>query len=456
MYLYNFNNNSVYYAEKDTVLMSRPLAFKANKDIQINIYKYNPLREEITVENSYSEWFLADSSKLNGLIVLPTQKTLEDDIVSEEGKPEKVKDDSNKKPDPCKAVKTCNIKFNRLSSDYKDAVSVYNSYINTLELVNDDYYHLKSLPELTKAAVKSQVEGNFLKVYSSNLSLQGIKVNNDINTFNSRLITKHEEDFYKKITDQETPITIFRDSIVTNVKPGECKAGYDELLASLNSLLDNLKEFKKTRNEKILPGLSKITSTYDKLMYFANNEPSFITPALTIDKDMHTILIYRRNLDEKEKFLVDKINIEPKCGFKIDISTGLFISGLYDQEFKLKSRDSIYNQEYISGDTIADSLAFGTYKAIYRQDALPVSFGGMIFLNAHTQNPGIFNYGISIGFGALFNDQARLTYSAGLSGIIGKKQRFILNIGAAIGQVDRLETPYKTDVYYKETLDTVQ
>ena len=84
-----------------------------------------------------------------------------------------------------------------------------------------------------------------------------------------------------------------------------------------------------------------------------------------------------------------------------------------------------------------------------------MSFGGMIFLNVHSMTGKSFNYGGYVGFGALFNDQARWCISTGGEAIIGRRQRFVIHAGMVLSQVDRLSPPYDKDVFYLERIDNV-
>lgn len=79
----------------------------------------------------------------------------------------------------------------------------------------------------------------------------------------------------------------------------------------------------------------------------------------------------------------------------------------------------------------------------------------MIYLHAHSQNASWVNYGVYLGFGAMFNDQTRWAGALGGSLILGKSQRFCINPGIIIAQVDRLSPPYKTETWYPESFDNI-
>jgi len=134
---------------------------------------------------------------------------------------------------------------------------------------------------------------------------------------------------------------------------------------------------------------------------------------------------------------------------------GMFFSGLSDDQYTLKTKDSIFSKKFVNAGEVRDSAVDQTFNSINKQSQARVSYGGMIFLHLHTQNSHYFNYGFSLGFGALFNDQARFAASFGPTLLIGKSQRFNINPSIIISQVTRLSAPYQAGTWYSETIDNV-
>ena len=120
------------------------------------------------------------------------------------------------------------------------------------------------------------------------------------------------------------------------------------------------------------------------------------------------------------------------------------------------TKDSIYSKQYLANGIVRDTLINQAFTSLSKQSQVQLSFGGMLFLHAHTLNYNHqFNYGFSLGIGALFNDQSRWTASLGPTILIGKKQRININPSIILSQVDRLSSPYKTDYWYSETINNV-
>jgi hypothetical protein len=128
---------------------------------------------------------------------------------------------------------------------------------------------------------------------------------------------------------------------------------------------------------------------------------------------------------------------------------------LGDRSFTKHSLDSIHATQYLVNGIRRDTTIQESYNAIYEKENVNLSFGGMVYLHVHSQNPGNWNWGGFLGFGALFNDQARWAGSAGGTLLMGSKQRFNINLGLVLSQVDRLSPPYQKDTWYRESIDNV-
>jgi hypothetical protein len=220
-------------------------------------------------------------------------------------------------------------------------------------------------------------------------------------------------------------------------------------------LKESVKEFKTARIDKAIPALNKKLVMYDDMKRYAVSDPKYVTKAISIENEKHTISIYKKAPGSETKVLHDYINIEPTRGFKLSVAGGLFVSGLTDQSFSKKTKDSIYTSKYLLDGVSRDTTKSETFTSLYEKDQADISYGGMLFLQAQSRNASVVNYGGFVGFGAMFNDQTRWAGSIGGSLLIGKAQKFNINIGAVIGQVERLTQPYKPDTWYRETLDNI-
>lgn len=229
----------------------------------------------------------------------------------------------------------------------------------------------------------------------------------------------------------------------------------EALLKSCAKLAKDISRFDSSRSAVILPRFEQTMVAYKKLTEFSTSDGQYITMPISIDKDIQSIFLYKYDKISNSKECFDKITIKMTRGFRIGVSGGLFVSGLYDGKFSIFSKDSLYKTQYLEGNSLKDTTLQGKFSALYQEPNVKASFGGMIFLQAHSQNDYWLNYGFYVGVGALFNDQTRWCGSMGISAILGRNHRAFLNVGPIISQVDRLGKPYNTDQFYLRQFDAV-
>lgn len=128
-----------------------------------------------------------------------------------------------------------------------------------------------------------------------------------------------------------------------------------------------------------------------------------------------------------QKLIKGNISLPVQKYLKIDYSTGIFFSGIYDQD----SRKLL--------DTIDGEVKW--YKTETTNGG-KLSYGAMGSINFHTQKNTWFNYGASISAGLMFNQDTKLIISPSLIAIFGANQRFIVHLGMGFGRVDRVYSIY--------------
>src|SRR6476660_4936532 len=70
-YYYDYSKKKLSADDTGKKEEMRPIPYRSSKDIQLEIYNYNPLRDEIIVEDSSSPRTLGDTASLARLIVFP-------------------------------------------------------------------------------------------------------------------------------------------------------------------------------------------------------------------------------------------------------------------------------------------------------------------------------------------------------------------------------------------------
>lgn len=135
-----------------------------------------------------------------------------------------------------------------------------------------------------------------------------------------------------------------------------------------------------------------------------------------------------------------------KGGFKIDFSTGIFISNIVNKDFVSRP---IYSTVPIAG--VADDSIDGYM--LVKADSKPISYGIVGYMHAYWRNVCNINCGISFGLSVDQNTQVKIM--PGLSLILGRKERFIINGGLAIGKCKELSPVQNINHLYKTKVEPI-
>jgi hypothetical protein len=125
------------------------------------------------------------------------------------------------------------------------------------------------------------------------------------------------------------------------------------------------------------------------------------------------------------------VNLPVTRFVKIDFSAGAFFSTLSNESSQLKQK----------GATV-DSFMVAKYKTNN------YTVGPMGFINFHSQVPGSVQWGLYVGSGLAFNQSTQIVLSGGGELLLGKSQRVILHVGAALSQVNRVNSLYPDGSYF--------
>jgi len=447
-YYYNFRTKTLYKKPSYTEQAFAPLKYKAGRDINIEIKHFNPLQYEISIEESNSNFFLVDTAKWSSRIVIPSiPNAPASTTTTVSAAVHNSCDDLNE------AIKELTDQKNNLQK----AMTAYKNLVTTIEDINNTYENLKALSELSTTGVSASLINTFLEPLNAFLSANHSPLVNTKPTFvSSGDLAKKEMEFYDSIKIQWEEIKTLKatvDAIKNSSTCGNFLNLYKQFRDAYETITKSFTDLDAARSDH-LATFKNTVALYDRLKRYAIEEPGMVTGAITIEKDLHTITI-KTKTGTAQPVVYDNIHIQPYRGMKVDVATGFFFSNLSDQSFFKHSMDSIHSKKYLVNGVARDTLVQESYTAIYEKNNAHLSFGGMIYLQAHTQNPGNWNGGGYLGFGALFNDQARWSGAAGGTLLIGQKQRFNIHAGLILSQVDRLAPPYQTDTWYRETIDNI-
>ena len=473
-YYYDFNKRMLTDKDKGTDEITRPVAYKATKDIQLEVFNYNPLKEEIIIEDSSSQRSIGDTAMLARLIVFPKtlslpegdQKNAEIAAKNAVGATTALGINSAQfltplvfttvaEKDDCEMLEAFMYSFNLKKDEIENLILRYKDLMSKMEIIGDDYEYLKNLTTLAAGDVAGRLNSSFL-TRLNNFLLPAESVGGTITNTSSRELAGLETQYYTAITDAEAGLDQIKND--ADKLKGAC-AGFFELYkkfsAAVTKVKDNLRDFKNSRADKIVSTFNKKLNMYDELVPYNVGVNNYVSKAVPITKDMHIITIFKKDAGNSTKTQHDYVRIELTRGIKLDVGGGVFVGGLNDHSFSKKSVDSIYTKHYLVNGVKRDTTLSETFTSIYKRDQCKVSYGGMLFLQVHSQNAAWTNWGGYLGFGALFNDQTRWAGSAGISLQLGKPQQFNINVGPIVGQVERLAPPYETNKWYAEKIDNV-
>ena len=443
---YNFYKKELFCDSKHTLPLSRPLIIKETKEVQLEISKFNPLKYGIFLEDTAYNRFETNIDKFDEYIALPKTST-NLAMQKTETTPMRVIN---------YPVSSTNQKLNlniidSLKNELTTSISKYKTFIRYVQMIDNVYEYLATLDSISPQLIDDNITTNVIEPINNNLSVQGMNLlENSISHVFQNDFKRLESFYYQNINGIKEELD--SNKKIVDINESKNKEYYNILFKTINNTIDNLN---KSRKDTILIEFNKTMILYNKLQSLSLKAPILVTKSYPVTNDIQTIKIYKLETPNNKKNLYDEINIHLTHGFRIDVSGGLFFSGLCDKQYTKYSKDSIFSSKYLEGGTIKDTITNGRFTAIYSNANTKISFGGMLFFQAHSQNACNFNYGGYLGIGALFNDQTRWAASLGGSIIIGKSQRCFINIGPIISQVDRLAEPYKTKVYYKESLDNI-
>lgn len=459
---YNFTTKELCACDSDKQIKSRPLTMVENSEIQVVIENFNPLKYEIIVGDTAYDRFETNIDDFTQFIKLPkisteTLKTADyGNLVYKQKSKDTVPGTS------CDTLETQLKYLFELTNNLNINISNYNGYILNIKNIVNVYDYLSTLDEITADIVKESVENNIISPLNKTL-LDNQQLDSLVDKVFSKKFVVFENSYYKEVAGLKDKFNKTF-NIVDKIKSGDCDSQisnedfeklYKAFIKNYYLQLKVIDEFELIRTNTILPNFTKVMLVYDKLQNLAQNNPVFVTKSYPVNKDFQTISIYKFNPSTETKTLHDEINIQLTRGFRIDVSGGLFVSGLYDEKYTLYSKDSIFTSQHIQNGSVKDTIINDKFTAIYANSNAKVSFGGMIFLQAHSQNASMLNYGAYLGIGALFNDQTRWSGSCGASLIVGRSHRFIVNAGPIISQVDRLAKPYETNTFYQGSIDNI-
>ncbi len=214
--------------------------------------------------------------------------------------------------------------------------------------------------------------------------------------------------------------------------------------ASKNDLVsfiaDRLQGINDTYKDNVANALLKYKTFINVRNYFTY----YIPRVQNVDAYIFNLTIIPKK-DAQLPAIVDHqpITIPTLSGWKFDFSTGLFLTGLRDQNFNLIPDSSV-----IRNSNGGDSIVFNRSNQIVQQtDERGVDFGVAALMHIYPRISPSFNISATIGAGLSIGPNPSIRYLGGGSLLFGRNGRLALTYGCAAGFVEQLADPYQNDQF---------
>lgn len=301
-----------------------------------------------------------------------------------------------------------------------------------INLLNKNVDTITTLEKSNKYKDKAEIIYNFDDLVNLYLNLKSSEqfynallelINSDVSPEN---IIIYKKSYYQQFMDKN-----FQDD---NLSVGYILKYYSDLISKININAQIIKSTLTLKEQEIVDTILKyaykieISNIPLKLgsLYGAINKQTFTVnyfiPKPNSDELLITIVAKpNNNYGKTSDDLKFEIPFLVKGGFKIDFSTGIFLSNISDKKY--------FNRPNFVNDSIK-----GYY--LVKEDNNPISYGIAGYMHAYWRNARNINVGLTLGVGIDQNTQVKMM--PGFSLILGRKERFIFNGGVVIGKCKEL------------------
>lgn len=192
-----------------------------------------------------------------------------------------------------------------------------------------------------------------------------------------------------------------------------------------------LESFEQRRKKFIPDSVAQLKQLISRILGMTTSYALLPIQVNDDNADVIELTVRRKNLITKssEEY---KYDFRVRGGVKIDFSAGPSLSLLRDDKFTTKDIQEI--KPSANGDTLV------TRRSIIKQtgDQFSYMFGSV--MHVYIRSGGYTNVGLHLG--AAVNTEQRAYLLGGMSVILGRQQRFCVNLGMAFGNVKRLSDSY--------------
>lgn len=216
-----------------------------------------------------------------------------------------------------------------------------------------------------------------------------------------------------------------------------------------SDLIDGLQE--------VLTDLVVLNNEFSSLFKYPGLYSTKISPK---GADKMLIVVGVREIDSGKTKSSDTIPTNTGIsirGIKFDFSGGFFYSNLYDNEYYVTQRQAMVDKTIIDNGVEKVVKEPATFSTIHTKNQKNYSIGLMTYVHMRLKGYKSVQPGTYFGTGLWLGDDTRLVYSLGGSlSFIAFNQRCALHLGYMLGNTKSLNSSYKPDVEYQESITEPQ
>jgi len=296
-------------------------------------------------------------------------------------------------------------------------------FIQLTEFTHRELEKLKLNPNLTEAEMKTRANALVLKIFDNSAELEQVI---NISNAKSAELEKQVGIYFSAYNSFDNNAELLKYSI-TNL---EAKVKNDNFKMSVDNLSKNVEQrhiqaksnyselqevLQKDINGEIRSKLMEVYTTYDDIQNADfNYEYSVNTEQ---DVTQLTMKFGQQAMDTVAVVKTRSLNIPTMGGLRINSSVGMSFISYFNGQSTYFNNNGVIGEE--KGDLFLPALT--TMFHFYRQTYKPFTVGG------------------SFGLSVPIEGEKDFIYMTGISGIIGKTQRVVINAGAFGGRTTRLD-----------------
>ena len=215
------------------------------------------------------------------------------------------------------------------------------------------------------------------------------------------------------------------------------RKNFDSIVRQYLNVMKDVRKFDRISNEFEATS-TELKEDWNKIIDIINSLYKVKVDNLTLPidingKNIDVVEISLERFEDNNPIATDtyKYSLWVKGGLKIDVSGGIFLTSLVNNEYVTESRTTTIEGEEVQR------------RVIRKKEKGNFEFGFGSAINISHRSASWVNP--TLNFGALFTVNQQFQLLSGLGAILGKEERIIVTGGVSMGRVTRISEPYIDD-----------